>query len=92
MRYTMVSVFDRAAECFGVPQFCATPAQALRGFRDQVNRKGDGNVVADHPEDFDLYEVGQFNDSDGYVDMCKNEEEKIVPRLIARGKDLVVQS
>lgn len=96
MKYCMVSVFDRASEVFGVPQFCATPAQALRGFKDQVNDKSNAqNVVAAHPEDFDLYELGEFFDGDGSFVAAAEEvgdSVKDKPRLIARGKDLVATS
>lgn len=94
MKYCMVSVYDRASMMFGVPQFCATPAQALRGFKDQVNDKGNPqNVVAAHPDDFDLYELGEWHDGDGSFVSCSEAVDDAAPvdkpRLIARGKDLV---
>lgn len=69
MKYVMVSVFDRATQVFSAPQFVGAAAQALRGFRDQVNARGDANnVVAAHPEDFDLFELGLFDDAAGHFD------------------------
>lgn len=89
MKYVMVSVYDRASQCFAAPQFCATAAQALRGFRDQVNSAESGGTVHAHPEDFDLYELGVFSDDDGSF-VAVMEDGKVKPRLVARGQDLKV--
>lgn len=85
MRYCVVVVKDLAADVFAQPQFCAHPNQALRGFRDQVNESpvSDGNVVAKHPQDFVLYELGSFDDG-----TCRFELLE-VPRQIAHASDLV---
>jgi hypothetical protein len=84
MRYCVVSVRDLAARVYAQPQFCAAPEQALRGFRDQVKEVNapKENIVAAHPEDFELFHLGWFDDSE-----CKFELFDL-PRLITRAVEL----
>lgn len=66
MKWQLFSVFDSATRVYERP-FCAfNQAAARRSFVDHVN--GDvethGSVVT-HPEDFDLFRVGEFDDESG---------------------------
>lgn len=82
MRYNVYSIRDRAADVFGQPFFLPTNGVAIRVFSDEVNRADGNNNLNKHPEDFDLYYLGSFDDNDGSFDLCK-------PQQIAIGKDLV---
>lgn len=77
------AVRDRAADCFGQPFFVPAIGGAIRSFGDEVNRKAEGNSLAAHPEDFDLYELGTFDDNTATFDLLKQ------PRQLAVGKDQV---
>ena len=81
MIQVLVSVKDTAAQAFMRPFFVPTVPVAMRAFRDEVNRSDSTDDLAKHPEDFELYEIGTFDDSNGSFDA-------IEPRLIARAKDL----
>lgn len=81
MIQVIVSVKDTAAQAFGRPVFVPTTAVAVRSFRDEVNRPDSKEDMAKHPDDFELYELGTFDDSTGKIEI--NE-----PRLVARAKDL----
>lgn len=81
MRYKVFSVRDRAIDAFGQPFFGVSRGGAIRSFADEVNRKDDNNQLYKHPEDFDLYYLGEFNDSDGCFDLAR-------PEQIAVGKDV----
>lgn len=83
MIYKIVSIRDRAADTFIVPSFVSSIGAATRSFGDEINRKAENNQINTHPEDFDLYEVGAFDDETGEVMPTK-------PRQIAIGKDLKV--
>lgn len=61
----MFAVKDRAADAFGRPFFCATDGIAVRSFMDEVNRADKENPLYQHPDDFDLFVLGTFDDSDG---------------------------
>ena len=82
MIQTIVSVKDTAAQAFGRPVFVPAVPVAVRSFRDEVNRKDSTEDLARHPDDFELYELGSFDDSTGIVDVLE------APRLVARAKDL----
>lgn len=76
----IICVRDRAANVYGTPYFAAALGQAIRGFADEINRNEQGNTLSQHPEDFDLYHLGEYNDQDGSF-TCH------APRMIAVGKD-----
>ncbi|AXH75298.1 MAG: nonstructural protein [Microviridae sp.] len=75
-----VSVKDRAIDAFNTPIFVKAVGEATRSFVDECNNK-ESNLNK-HPEDFDLYQVGTFDDSTGSFQPC-------APKLIARAQDCV---
>lgn len=76
------AVRDRATVSFGNPIFVVALGEAHRSFADEVNR--DGSPFNAHPEDYDLYELGSFDDATGRIVMLDDG-----PRQVAIGKDLV---
>lgn len=83
MRLIVCSIRDRAADVFGQPFYVAALGQAVRSFADEVNRPDEKNTIWRHPEDFDLYELGVFDDASGVFDPSTSG-----PRQVAIGKDL----
>ena len=86
MLMVVVSIKDRAADAFGRPAFVASLGVAIRSFTDEVNRDNPDNQMFAHPDDFDLYEIGTFDDSTCIFDL--ND----VPKLVALGKQVKVRS
>lgn len=82
MIYQVVVVRDRTADVFGVPTFTTAIGVAIRSFADEVNRADPNNMFHRHPDDFDLYHIGLYNDEDASFSVHP-------PRQIAIGKDLV---
>lgn len=82
MKLKIVAVRDRAADVFAQPVFVGSLGAAMRSFGDEINRKVEGNALASHPEDYDLYHLGEYDDTDGSFSTHQ-------PRQIAIGKDLV---
>lgn len=80
MKRVVCAVFDRAAASYGSPFFVAAIGLATRSFQDEVNRPAQDNQLYLHPEDFDLYELGSFDDS---VGRFVNSRE--FPELICNG-------
>lgn len=88
MEQVIVSVKDTAAQAYGRPVFVPTVAVAVRSFKEEVNREGSTDDLARHPGDFELYEIGTFDDSTGIV-VCHTDASGVPsPRMIARAKDL----
>lgn len=59
----MFSLFDSVAGYWLPPTHAQSRASMIRCASDAVN-SGDGNI-SNHPQDFGLYYVGEFNDSTG---------------------------
>jgi hypothetical protein len=81
----IVSVKDSAAEAFGRPMYLQSIGIAIRSFTDEVNREDKDNQLFNHPDDFDLYELGLFDDSLGRYELREN------PTVIVRGKDVKIK-
>lgn len=82
MKYVVVCIRDRAVDAFMQPWFVASVGAAVRAFSDEVNKAD--SPMNKHPDDYDLYEVAQFDDATGEF---KKVDEK--PRQVAIGKDQV---
>lgn len=82
MKMIVLAVRDRAADAFGRPFYNFNRGSAIRNFGDEINRQHEENPMASHSEDFDLYELGEFNDNDGSFKLHER------PVQIAIGKDL----
>lgn len=67
MKLKVFSVRDAKAEAFLQPYFCPTKGQAIRGFTDAVNDSQ--HPMNKHPEDYALFEIGEFDDSNGSLTM-----------------------
>ncbi|WNK14716.1 MAG: nonstructural protein [Microvirus sp.] len=82
MKYIAVSVRDRAADIFGSPAFVPNLGSAIRAFGDAVN--GKDSDLSKHPEDFDLYVIGNYDDENGAL-------ESSDPKQVAIGKDMKIR-
>lgn len=92
MKLYIVAVFDSAMNAYARPVFVPAVGAALRGFSDEVNRvaqAGQANDLNSHPEDFSLYNLGQFDEETGGFEPPPTEGGR--PLLIARAKDLKAQ-
>lgn len=83
-KHKVVSIRDAKSELFGRPAFVTTIGAAVRSFTDEVNTARENNDLYRHPEDFDLYELGEFDDSTGIFNT-------IVPKLVIQGTMVVNQ-
>lgn len=79
MKLVVCSVFDTVSGVFGQPMFVPTVGVAARAFTDEVNRQAQDNQFYKHPNDFQLFEIGSFDDNAGVL-------ESLVPaRLVLAG-------
>lgn len=68
MELVIVAVYDLAVGAFGRPVFVRSKGEALRSFQNEVNKAASvegASAVADHPEHFQLFFMGTFDDSEG---------------------------
>lgn len=86
MKYFVVCVRDRAADVFGAPNFVLSIGAAIRSFGDEINREGDANNMFNkHPEDFDLFKLGTYDDQTAQFECA-------MPEQLAVGKDLRIRN
>ena len=78
----MIVVRDSAVGAFGQPYSVVSIGGANRGFSDEVNRAGEHNQMFHHPEDFELYHLGSYDDQDASYTLLPK------PVLVTRGKDV----
>lgn len=74
---------DRAVDSYNMPFAQGSTQEAVRNFRDQVQDDPKTNSIAKHPDDYDLYIVGNYDPDLGEITPITP------PQLVARGKDLV---
>jgi hypothetical protein len=83
MKYAVCAVKDRAVNAFNRPIYVPTVGVAIRSFTDEVNRKD--SELANHPEDYDLYELGSWDDETAIYTSLE------VPRVITRAQDIAIK-
>lgn len=82
MKQYVVSVFDSAMQAFARPIFVPALGVAIRSFADEVNRQAPDNQMHQHPDDFELFELGTFDEETGQFTNLENV------RSLGRGKDV----
>lgn len=81
MKLFCMAIRDRQTTAFMNPFYVAHVGAAIRGFTDLIN---DGKSdLARHPEDYDLYQLGTFDDGTGM-------HEVAVPTQVSVGKNVYV--
>ena len=63
MKQKLYTVYDVKSETYTAPTAHPARGQAIRSFSDAVN-SGQG-VISDHPADFTLFEIGEFDINTG---------------------------
>lgn len=84
MKLKILAVRDRATDQYGTPMFLISTGQGIRSFTDEINKPNEDNLLNKHPEDYDLYEIGEY-------DTDTADFETSTPRQVAIGKDLKVK-
>jgi hypothetical protein len=88
MKTLVVSVRDIRGGFWGQPYFVMSSGSATRSFMDQCNKKTDpDNILAQHPEDFELWHLGYYDDEHGDFEVFATVDRV---RLIA-GSDSVAK-
>lgn len=81
----LLAIYDNKAEVYFAPFVAATMGAAYRNLADEVNKKGDpSNMLASHPGDFELCDLGSYDDETGYIEVHKS------PKMICKLSDLVI--
>lgn len=63
----IVTIKDSNAGIYQPPFFQPTMQSAVRLFRMEVNRASDQNMIYLYPEEFDLVQLGEFDERTGEI-------------------------
>ena len=78
-KHIIVAVRDRQLNAYMRPFTAQTRGQAIRSFRDEVNRQGSEHNT--HPEDYELYQLGTFDEETGVISDIITAEGKGATQL-----------
>jgi hypothetical protein len=65
MQTKVYSIYDEKVRAFASPFFMPNDAVALRAFADNVNKED--SSIHEHPEDYTLFCLGNFDDQTGEI-------------------------
>lgn len=71
MRTYIIAIRDVIANVYTQPVTTPSLGAAIREFGDRCKDKTAGNIVGQHPKDFELWVIGEFDDSDGKIEEYK---------------------
>jgi hypothetical protein len=83
MKQGLYAIFDRASGVYDGPLRGQADGVVVRQFCDMA--VGGEHPVAQHPEDFTLFKIGEFNDGTG-------ELVPMIPEKLINGSEAVAQS
>lgn len=70
MKLKLFAIRDAKTASFGNPIVFQARGQAIRSVSDEVNRRNSGEqstTLQQHPEDFELFEIGEFDTDTGLI-------------------------
>lgn len=77
MELKIYSIYDKAAKAFTQPFFMHNKGLAIRAFSDNVNSEQENNI-SKHPEQFLLYEMGQWDDVTGVIIPYSDDKRELL--------------
>ena len=72
MKYVICSIYDTAVDAYMRPFVAQSPGEAVRMFVDETNREG--TPLNAHPEDYALFQIGEFYDHNAEITTDKTVE------------------
>lgn len=80
----VVAIRDRALDAFMQPWFVPSEGLAIRAFQDEVNNKD--APMNKHPEDYELFRIGTFDDRTGQVKPEGAQSLAVAQRMLTKGE------
>lgn len=75
MKLHIIVIRDIAADCFGQPNVVPSKGSAIRNFQDEINREAPDNILNRHPEHFEMYELGFYDDRTASFELHDKPEQ-----------------
>lgn len=83
-KYQMCSVLDMVAQQYGRPFFTVSDGTAIRSFADEILKGGPDSTLSTHPDDFQLFLIGTFDDDSCQIDLLASPQLLISGAAIAQ--------
>lgn len=65
MKIHLVAIRDIKTNMFSNPSAVSSLGGAIRDFGDQCRSENKQDLIAKHPEDFELYQLGEYDNESG---------------------------
>lgn len=85
MKYVVCSVLDLTGQQYGRPFTVVSDGSAIRSFSDEINHASDSSLLYKHPDDFQLFKLGTFDDSSALFELLD------VPVMLVAGSSVAVR-
>ncbi|QCQ84643.1 nonstructural protein [Blackfly microvirus SF02] len=72
----MIATRDIVSNLYSVPMFVPSIGGAIRAFGDECQRDEKNNSLFQHPEDYELWHLGEYDDNNGTILVYSQEERK----------------
>lgn len=89
MKMLIFSVYDTKTKAYMMPFFSHTAGSAIRSFTDAAGE--DGSIVALHPADYHLYQIGDWDDEKGLIGSHEPHALGSADSYLAAGADVQQQ-
>ena len=86
MKLHIISVRDIVADVYGQPIFAPSLGGAIRSFGDAINNQDKTDNLAKHPEHFEFWLLGEYDDETGTITAYDTGQRK----QLAAGANLVI--
>lgn len=67
MKIKIYSIYDSKAQAFNSPFYARSKGEAIRNFQHMANEDKPDNMVWHYPEDYSLFELGDFDSEKGLL-------------------------
>lgn len=75
MKLHIVVTRDIKANVYSQPQFVPNIGGFLRAFADECQGDTNTSIVAKHPEDFEVYDLGWYGDGDAHFELLDKPKQ-----------------
>ncbi len=86
MKIDLYAIRDKVANSYHNPMTFPNAGSAARSFADELNRASADNMLYAHPDDFDMWLIGFYDNETGKIDPMEN------PQLVFQGSVLKIRN
>jgi len=86
MKLNIYSIFDTASGLYSRPFFTQSDAEAMRSFSDIAEDAE--HPIGKHPEDYSLFRIGVFDDTNGHFVDENNECLVTALETVSKGRNI----